>query len=167
MTTGFTRQETIALTGTNSGRISYLDKTGLVVPEKFGNSKHPVVIYSWEKILQIKTIERLRERLSLQEIRKVLDFLKSKDYKSSLFTHSLFFVNDELYFLEDFKDFGITVSKASGKNKGQVVVHEIGPIGDIISELRQEAKENHVYDFEKRAQAEFLDTDRSAPALVK
>ncbi|MDX2255475.1 MAG: hypothetical protein NW214_08170 [Pseudanabaenaceae cyanobacterium bins.39] len=46
MASGFTRQETIALTGIDSGRLSYLDRTKLVVPLKFGNPKHPKVVYS-------------------------------------------------------------------------------------------------------------------------
>ena len=81
MASGFTRQETIALTSISSGRLSYLDRTGLVVPEKFGNPQHPKVVYKWQQILEIKTIERLREKLSLQETRKVLDFLKSRNHE--------------------------------------------------------------------------------------
>ncbi|MCY7331128.1 MAG: hypothetical protein LH649_00375 [Pseudanabaena sp. CAN_BIN31] len=51
MTNGFTRQETIDLTGIDSGRLSYLDRTKLVVPLKFGNPKHPKVVYSWQQVL--------------------------------------------------------------------------------------------------------------------
>ena len=43
---GFTRQEAIALTRTTSSRLAYLDRVKVVVPQKFGNSKKPVVIYS-------------------------------------------------------------------------------------------------------------------------
>ena len=77
MASGFTRQETIALTSISSGRLSYLDRTGLVVPEKFGNPQHPKVVYKWQQILEIKTIERLREKLSLQET-KSFRFFKVK-----------------------------------------------------------------------------------------
>lgn len=153
MISGFTRQETIALTGVSSSKLSYLDRTGLVVPEKIGNSKHPKVIYKWEKVLEIKMIERLRENLSLQETRRVLDFLRDKNYKSSFFAHHLVFVNSQLYFIEDAKDFGLTILEASGKNKGQVIIREVGMIGDIIAELWQEAERNKVLDFEKRAGA--------------
>jgi DNA-binding transcriptional MerR regulator len=152
MASGFTRQEAIALTGISSGRLSYLDRTGLVVPDKFGNPKHPKVVYGWQKILEIKTIERLRERLSLQEIRKVLEFLKSKNYKPSFFIHSLVFLNSQLYLIEDLKDFGLMVLETSGKNKGQVVIHEVGPIGDVITDLYREAQKHHVLDFDKRAE---------------
>jgi DNA-binding transcriptional MerR regulator len=151
MTNGFTRQETIAITGVKSGRLSYLDKTGLVVPEKHGNPRHPRVVYDWEKILQIKIIERLREKLSLQEIRKVLEFLRARGYNPSLFSCKLVFIGKQLYLIEDWEDFGNLVLEASGTNKGQIVIHEIGSIGEVLSELRQEAKKHHVLDFNKRA----------------
>jgi DNA-binding transcriptional MerR regulator len=148
MASGFTRQETIALTGISSGRLSYLDRTELVVPEKFGNPQHPKVVYKWQQILEIKTIEKLREKLSLQESRKVVDFLKSRNYEYSFFQHRL--VNSQLYLIENMQDFGLMVLETSGKNKGQIVIHEIGEIGDIITELAREAEKHHVLDFDKR-----------------
>lgn len=151
MLSGFTRQETISLTGTTSSRLSYLDRTNLVTPQKFGNHKHPKVVYAWKQVLEIKTIERLRENLSLQEIRKVLGYLRERDYKTTFFEHSLVFVNSQLYLVEDWQNFGLTVLEASGKNKGQVVIREVGAVGDIISELWQEAQRHQVLDFDKRA----------------
>jgi DNA-binding transcriptional MerR regulator len=150
MASGFTRQEALSLTGINSGRLSYLDETELVRPEKFGNPKHPKVIYSWEQILQLKVIDRLREKLSLQEIRKVIQFLKDRNYSPSLFTCNLVFIGYELYLIEDWKEFGTLVLQASGKNKGQVAIHEIGTIGEVLSDLKQEAERHHVLDFDKR-----------------
>lgn len=151
MLNGFTRQETIALTGISSSRLSYLDRTNLIAPQKIGNRKHPKVIYSWKQVLEIKTIERLREKLSLQEIRKVLNFLRERDYKTTFFEHSLVFVNSQLYLVEDLQNFGLTVLEASGKNKGQVVIREVGAVGDIITELLEEAQKHQVLDFDKRA----------------
>lgn len=152
MASGFTRQEVLALTSLDSNRLSYLDRTGLVQPEKFGNPKRPKVFYSWEQLLQLTVIERLRERLSLQEIRKVLDFLKERDYSPSLFDCKLVFIESKLYLIENWEDFGHVVLEASGKNKGQVVISSIGKIGDITAELRERAEENHVPDFSQRTQ---------------
>jgi DNA-binding transcriptional MerR regulator len=149
MPNGFTRQEVIKMTGVNSGRLSYLDQTGVVVPEKFGNPQHPKVFYSWEKVLQIKVIDRLRERLSLQEIRNILKFLEQRNYQPSLFQCNLVFVGDRLYLIEDWEEFGHMILEASGKNKGQLVVQEIGAIGEVIAELQ--AMKDEVLDFEKRA----------------
>jgi hypothetical protein len=151
MVSGFTRQETIALTRISSGRLSYFDRTEFVVPQKFGKTKHPKVVYSWRQVLELKTLESLRERLSLQEIRKVLKFLTERNHEPSFFVHNLVFVNTQLYLVEDLRDFGLTVLEASGQNKGQVVIHEVGAIGDIITEMRKDAERHHVLDFEKRA----------------
>ncbi|BCL33614.1 hypothetical protein [Nostoc sp. MS1] len=150
MASGFTRQETIALTGIKSGRLSYLDRTGLVVPEKFGNPQHPKVIYKWQQILEIKTIEILSQKLPLQQIRRVLNFLKSRNYEYSFFQHRLVLVNSQVYLIEDMQDFGLMVLETSGKNQGQVVINEIGEIGDVITELAREAEKHHVLDFDKR-----------------
>lgn len=152
MISGFTRQEALSITGITSGRLSYLDETELVKPQKIGNSKRPKVVYSVGQIIELKVISRLREKLSLQEIRKVIDFLKSRDYEQSLFNCNLIFVGTELYLIEDWERFGMMVLKASGRNKGQIVIHEVGKIGEVISDLRREAEKHQVLDFEKRIQ---------------
>lgn len=155
MVNGFTRKEVISMTGAKPGNLSYLDRTGLVVPTKTGNLKRPTVIYTVEQSLQIKIIERLRERLSLQEIRKVLKFLHDRSYKPSLFKCNLVLIGEQAYLIEDKCEFGLRVLEASGRNKGQVVIHEIGPIGDVIAELRKEA-EGHILDFNKRTEGTLL-----------
>jgi DNA-binding transcriptional MerR regulator len=153
----FTRQEVIAMTGIKAGKLSYLDSTGLVIPEKRGNPKRPVVIYSVEQVIQLKIIQRLREKLSLQEIRKALNFLKSKNYQPSLFECNLVLIGDELFLVEDKGEFGEQVLRASGQNMGQIIVQEIGAIGDVINELRVEAEKNHVLDFQKRTKDTLLE----------
>jgi len=132
MTNGFTRQEAIDLTGIDSGRLSYLDRTKLVVPLKFGNPKHPKVVYSWQQVLEIKTIERLRENLTLQEIRKVLVFLKEHDYEPSFFAHKLVLVNSQLYLVEDLRHFGLTVLEASGVNTVTLLLNYSGRLRSIM-----------------------------------
>jgi DNA-binding transcriptional MerR regulator len=145
------------MTGAKPGNLSYLDRTKLVEPYKEGNPKRPTtVIYTVEQVLQIKIIERLRERISLQEIRKVLDFLAKSNYKPSLFKCNLFMIGSQVYLIEDDCNLGIQVREASGKNKGQIVIHDIGPIGDVIAELRKEGTEG-VVDFPKRAKGTLLD----------
>lgn len=157
MTSGFNRKETMALTGITSGKLSYWDETRLVSPQKFGNPKKPTVVYSWEQVLQLKLIDRLREKLSLQEIRKVLEFLIERDYNSSLFECKLLFIGSELYLVENFEEFGKLILKASGKNKGQVVVREIEPFKTILAGLRKEAIANHILDFDKRIKGTALE----------
>lgn len=152
METGFTRQEVLRLTGLTSNKLSYLDRTGLVIPEKFGNPKHPTVVYSFEQILQIKTIYRLREELSLQEIRQVISYLKKENYKLCLFKMHLLFFNAKLYWVKDEDDLKQKIIELTGKNRGQIVLQAVEPIGDVLAELREEAEKNRVLDFDKRIQ---------------
>ncbi len=157
MTNGFSRKEVMSLTGITSGKLSYWDETELVSPQKFGNPKKPTVIYSWKQVMQIKLIDRLREKLSLQEIRKILDFLEERQYNQSLFKSKLFFVESELYLVEDSEEFLKLVIKASGENKGEVQVREIEPFKTILAGLKEEAEANHVLDFEKRIKGTALE----------
>ena len=150
MTNGFTRSETMALTGITSGKISYWDETGLVSPQKYGNPKKPQVVYSWQQVLKLKLISRLREELSLQEVRHVVDFLEERNYSQSLFECKLFLINSELFLVDNSEELGNLVIKASGTNKGQIVVRELEPFKTILAGLKEEAAANHVLDFEKR-----------------
>ena len=154
---GFTRKETIALTGIKSGKLSYWDETGLVKPQKFGSEKKPTVVYSWQQILQIKLISRLREEFSLQEVRKVVNFLEERNYNVSLFDSKLFLINAELFLVEDSKNLGDLIIKASGQDKGQVMVKELEPFKTILAGLKEEAEANHVLDFEKRIKGTALE----------
>lgn len=148
---GFTRQETLRLTGITSNKLSYLERTGLVIPaSRTGHPKHPSVTYTFEQILQIKTIYRLREELSLQEIRKVLDYLERENYKPSLFEMGLLFFNSKLYWVKDENALHKKIIELTGKYRGQIVMQKVDPIGDVFEELRQEAEKHHVWDFNER-----------------
>lgn len=149
---GFTRQEALSLTGITSGKLSYLEATGLVVPRKTGNPKHPLVVYSAEQIIDLSIIIRLREKLSLEETGKVIAFFRAADYEPSLFLCHLIFLESEFYVIRDWQEFGNKLLELLGANKGKVVVYEIGKIGEILPELRTETAKGCVLDFEKRIQ---------------
>jgi DNA-binding transcriptional MerR regulator len=70
----FTRPETVILTRTSPSRLAYLAKIGLVVPHR-SDTGTPRLYYSWEQILELRTINALRQKTSLQTIRKILSFL--------------------------------------------------------------------------------------------
>ncbi|MEH2336064.1 MerR family transcriptional regulator [Nostoc sp.] len=94
---GFTRQETIALAGTTSNRLQYLERTGLIVPQRYGNTKKPTVIYTWEQVLEIRAIKNLRQEISLQIVRKIIEFLDDKGFNDQLRDKKLVVLNDEVY----------------------------------------------------------------------
>ena len=144
MSATYTRQQAMYLTGATSNKLSYLDRTGLVVPAKSGNPKHPRVKYTLEQVLTINTIYRLRERLSLQEIRKVLAYLNERSYRPSLFKASLLFFGEKLYLLEQDK-LNKMLIELSGKHRGQAVMLRIAdPIGDVYEEIQRRAVEHQI-----------------------
>jgi DNA-binding transcriptional MerR regulator len=157
---GFTRQETLALTNTTSSRLAYLDRTGVVVPEKYGNSKKPTVIYSWKQVLEIRAINDLRQKISLQTVRKIVQFLDESGFDTSLKDKHLVVVNDEVFWvMPDWSDMPRIMKVAGKKNKGlgQFVLIVLPPISDIIKAVWETAKNSKVIDFEsfkRRAKAE-------------
>jgi DNA-binding transcriptional MerR regulator len=157
---GFTRQETLALTKTTSSRLAYLDRSGVIVPEKYGNSKKPTVIYSWEQVLEIRAINDLRQKISLQMVRKIVKFLHESGFEKSIRDKHLVVVNDEVdWVMPDWSDMPRVMKVADKKNKGlgQFVLIAIPPLSDIIEEVWKTAKKSKVIDFEsfkRRAKAE-------------
>lgn len=148
----FSRQEVLRLTGVTSNKLSYLDRTNLVCPQRFQRegSERPQVVYSLSQILQIKIIYRLREELSLQEIRRVLAELEKQGYEPSLFKMNLLFFNGELFLLEGESKVNEKIIQLTGKHRGQIILHKVDPIGDVVEELYKEAQRHHILDFEKR-----------------
>lgn len=88
----FSRQEVLKLTGLSSGQLSRLDKSGVVEPTKLGSESHPVVLYTLNQVLELRAIARLREQLSMQEIRKVVDYIRKHGFDKSLSGKFLIFV---------------------------------------------------------------------------
>ena len=157
MSSGFARKEVMQMTGAKASNLDYFASTGLVVPEKYGNPKRPSIVYSVEQVIQIKVIQRLREKLSLQEVRKILGFLAKRNYAPSLFECQLVLIDEQLYLIENEQEFGSQVLKALNENKRQIAVNWIGKIGDILSDLKNQACENKVLDFKKRVKETLLE----------
>lgn len=89
---GFTRLEVSELTGVNVNRLQYLDRTGVVVGHRIGNSRKPILAYSWNQILQILYIRDSEKELTDSEL---VDFIKLLD-KSIYYNKAL--VKIEFYY---------------------------------------------------------------------
>lgn len=145
MDTIFSRQQAIELSGLSSGQLSRLDKSGIVQPKKLGSTAHPTVLYTLNQILELRTIAALRQKLSMQEIRKVVEHLRKSEFEPTLFGKFLIFCNDELYWIP-FDELSEVIVKLSGKNKGQIVLKAVHPIGDVIAGLEEEIKQYEAID---------------------
>ncbi|NMF82805.1 hypothetical protein [Nodosilinea sp. P-1105] len=80
----FPRRHAIVLARSSLGRLAYLEKTGIIVPQRAGLPQRPTVLYSWEQILEIRAISRLRQHLSFQAIRKIIQYFDDHGFDRSL-----------------------------------------------------------------------------------
>lgn len=164
---GFTRQECLKLTGCTSSRLSYLEKVGLIVPTRVGNNTRPIVLFTWEQLLEIRAIKHLRDDVSLQTVRKIVDYLNKCGYDDSLTTKQLVVLGDDVFWVNpDWSDFqyhvpaALKVAGKKGKGVGQFTLLLIPPFTDIINEIWETAKEPSVSkvvnfeEFKRRAKAQ-------------
>lgn len=152
---GFTRQEVMILAKVSSSKLSYIDSTCVITPQKTGNPKHPKVIYSWQKLLGVKVFEKFKKELCWQEIRQLIEFIKSDTSISSKIKSPLVFINKQLYVINNWEDFGLKVLHTCSKEDGSVVIKQIGSFEELIIELRIEGE--FVLDFYKRIKGTPLD----------
>ncbi|MBC1224798.1 MerR family transcriptional regulator [Nostoc sp. UCD121] len=156
---GFTRQETIALAGTTSNRLQYLERTGLIVPHRYGSTKKPTVIYTWEQVLEIRAIKNLRQEISLQTVRKIIEFLDDKGFDDQLRDKKLVVLNDEVYWvMPDWSDFPRVIKVADKRNQGigQYILITIPSLFEIVNEIWKAAERSEVINlesFKQRAKA--------------
>jgi len=139
----------MALTGLKSGQLSYFDHTRLVQPEKIGNLKHPVVLYIWEQLLELRAIAKLRDSLSLQQIRQVIKFLRESGYEDGLYNKPLLFINSSLCLATEKNELGARLAmEVLGNHSGQLVFDWIDPLGQLDKEVEEDARTNPAIDFE-------------------
>lgn len=157
---GFTRQEAIALTQTTSSRLAYLDRTGIVVPQKFGNPKKPTVIYTWEQVLEVRAIHDLRQQTSLQMVRKIVEFLDEHGLDPKLHDKHLVVAHDEVFLvMPDWSDLPqvMKVGDRNNQGVGQMVMLVLPPLTHIIDDVWAAAQASDVVNFDsfkQRAKAQ-------------
>ncbi|MBE7384328.1 MAG: MerR family transcriptional regulator [Leptolyngbya sp. SIO1E4] len=161
---GFTRQETLALTQTTSSRLAYLDRTSVVVPQKYGNPKKPTVIYTWEQLLEIRTIATLRKQISLQMVRKLVHFLDEHGLDPTLHDKPLVATANEVFMvLPDWSDMPQVMKVADRGNEGvgQLVMLVLPPLNTVIQDIWETAQTSKLVDFES-----FKQRAKTPPAQV-
>lgn len=155
LASGFTRRETMSLTGSTSNQLQYLERSGLITPERIGKSRKPIVLYSWEQVLEIRAIKNLRDEISLQAIRKVIAFLDESGFDDTLRDKQLVVIDDDVFWVRiDWQDFSQKMPKtlkvASKKNKdvGQYTLTVIPNLISLVNEIWQTAEKSDAIDFE-------------------
>lgn len=159
---GFTRQETLALTENTSNRLQYLERAELVVPQRYGNSKKPTVIYAWEQVLEIRAIKNLRQEVSLQTVRKIITLLNKSGFDNSLRDKKIVVLDDDVYWvMPDWSDMPrvMKVANKGDRELGQFMLIVIPPLASVVEKVWQSAQKSEVIDFEsfqQRAKAQPL-----------
>ncbi len=152
---GFTRPETLALTATTSNRLQYLELKKLVVPQRIGKSRKPTVIYTWEQILEVRAIKHLRQEISLQTVRKIVEFLNKSGFDDSLRDKQLVVIDDDVFWIQqDWQDFpekmpsALKVIGGNVRGVGQYILLVIPALTEIVNEIWETAKTSEVIDFD-------------------
>ena len=80
----FPRRHALVLARSSPGRLAYLEKTGIIIPQRTGQPPRIEVLYSWDQVLEIRAISRLRQHLSFQTIRKIIQYFDDHGFGRSL-----------------------------------------------------------------------------------
>ncbi len=98
---GFSRVQTVELTGVSIDRLNYLDKTEMITPYRYGSNKRPSLLYSWLQIIQLKLLEAIGKQVSteiaLSSINRIADVISDL---SVLKDKDMIVVNSQPYWVE-------------------------------------------------------------------
>lgn len=150
---GFTRRETMELTGATSNQLQYLERANLVVALKIKEGRiQPKVWYTWSQILEIKIIRSLRENTSLQTIRKVLDLFKIHEDQKSFCNKRIIAIDDEVFWVkQDLSDLpqalaSLKIAKSSNRGIGQFTLTVLPSINEVEHEIFDISKKSKTID---------------------
>lgn len=142
------------LAGATSNQLQYLERSGLVEPERIWNGKKkPEVYYDWRKLLEVRAIRTLREKTSLQVIRKILNFFEKYEIDKSLRDKQIVAIDNEVFWVKtDWSDLGTQISALkiagkSGKGIGQYTLLVVPAFDDVVSEVWTAAERSNIVDF--------------------
>ena len=154
---GFSRKEVTDLAGTTSNRLQYLERANLITPYRLEKTGRATVLYTWEQLLEIRAIKNLRQSISLQTVRKIIEFLNKSGFDDSLRDKQLICIDEEVYWVnrnwEEMPEILKVVAKR-GKSVGQYTLLVIPALIDIVDEVWEAAKQSNVVDmasFKQRA----------------
>ena len=151
----FRRTEVMAVTGATSNQLQYFERSGLITPHRYYELGRPVVAYTKNQMLQIKAIQKLREQISGQAVRKIISYLNAHGYDQSLYDKHLVIVGKEVFWVQPdwsnvCNEMATALRLASKRQKGvgQYTLLVIPPLIEAAQEIKKSAKKSKVIDFE-------------------
>lgn len=156
---GFDRQETMLLACVTSSRLAYLDRQKVIVPQKFGTTKKPHILYSWEQVLQIRTLTYFKQKISLAMTKKIVRYFNDVGLIENWGDRHLVIIDDEIYSVApDWLDMPTVMLSASFAHNGdEFVVVVLPDINKIVADVWRVAFESDSIDtdtFVERAKAD-------------
>jgi hypothetical protein len=157
---GFTQRETVILTRTSPSRLAYLAKTGVVIPHGHcptaaadASRAEGNCHYDWEQILELRAINHLRQKTSLQTIRKIVAFLETHGSDRCLHNKQLIVSDDEVDWIQPHTKTQlpqiVQVVGPANKHVGQLKIPAIPPVMALVNEVWDAAQRSNVIDFER------------------
>ena len=150
----FSRQETLEITKISDRKLGYLEKLEVIKPFHREGRK---VYYNWYQLLELRLIVKLRNDVTLGTIREAKDYLFNRLGDEKLYKQTLV-VWDKKIVLIDKKhptDDEIRI-EITGNNKGQILIYQVLPMGDVVSELLEYGR-NNIVNFNERLKANNID----------
>jgi DNA-binding transcriptional MerR regulator len=156
---GFTRREVIDLADTTSNRLQYLERAELIKPYRIEKTGRATVLYTWEQLLEIRAIKNLRQAISLQTVRKIIEFLDKSGFDDSLRDKQLICVDEDVFWVKhNWEEMPEILKLAAKRSKGvgQYTLLVIPALIDVVDEVWGAAEKSQVVDmqsFRQRAKA--------------
>jgi len=147
----FTRHETVVLTRTSPARLAYLARIGLVIPQCSGDPPVQQAYYSWEQVLELRAIRRLRRQVSLQTIRKILAFLEGVGSDRTLHNKYWVIADGEVNWVQTYQEDALQVVQVAGKTNRHVGQLKLMPLPLLPTQAEERwvaARHAKVIDFE-------------------
>lgn len=145
----FTRRHAVVFARSSPGRLKYLEKTGLVIPYREGQSEKSAALYSWEQILEIRAIAHLRQHLSFQAIRKIIHYFEAHGFDRSLRNKQLIVNNGSVTWISPSPNVSPQVIQLYSKRNcpiGQFVLAPLALKGWPGDDQRQTTRQTKVVD---------------------
>ena len=94
------RDRAAKLAGVSERRVAYWSQRGLVMPtvEERLSPQRPVRLYRFPELMSLMVVAKLRDKASLQEIRRVIDYLRDLGYPEPLTELRFAVAGRKLYF---------------------------------------------------------------------
>lgn len=156
---GFDRQETMLLACVTSSRLAYLDRQKVIVPQKFGSTKKPHILYSWEQVLLIRMLTYFKQKISLALTKKVVRYFNDVGLIEKWGDRHLVIIGEEIYpVAPDWWDMPTVMIAASFAHNGDAFAVVVLPnIDKIVADVWRVAIESDSIDtdsFAERAKAD-------------